>query len=67
MPISPLIGWTGVATLLLAPFGAFAIDLSSITAAISMGREAHEAPDKRYVAGMAEGCFIWLLECLGRR
>ncbi|MGB3615306.1 MAG: benzoate/H(+) symporter BenE family transporter [Elainellaceae cyanobacterium] len=57
VPSSPLIGWTGVATLVLAPFGAFAINLAAITAAISMGREAHEDPQKRYVAGLAVGVF----------
>jgi len=65
VPISPLIGWTGMATLLLAPFGAFAINLSSITAAISMGREAHEDPDKRYVAGMAVGVFYLVVGLFG--
>ena len=33
MPISKIITLTGVATLLLAPFGAFALNLSAITAA----------------------------------
>ncbi len=65
IPISPLIGWTGMATFLLAPFGAFAINLSSITAAISMGREAHEDPDKRYVAGIAVGVFYLLIGLFG--
>ncbi len=64
-PISPLIGWTGVATLLLAPFGAFAINLAAITAAISMGREAHEDPDKRYVAAIAVGIFYIIIGLFG--
>jgi benzoate membrane transport protein len=55
MPISKLITMTGAATLLLAPFGAFALNLSAITAAIAMGREAHEDPQRRYVAAMACG------------
>ncbi|MCU0927052.1 MAG: benzoate/H(+) symporter BenE family transporter, partial [Hydrogenophaga sp.] len=37
MPISKIITLTGVATLVLAPFGAFALNLSAITAAICMG------------------------------
>jgi hypothetical protein len=45
VPISPLIGWTGAANLLLAPFGGFALNLAAITAAICMGREAHEDPE----------------------
>lgn len=65
VPVSPLIGWTGVSTLLLAPFGAFAINLSSITAAISMGREAHEDVDRRYIAGVAVGGFYLLIGLFG--
>ncbi|MFE0501266.1 benzoate/H(+) symporter BenE family transporter [Lysobacter soli] len=57
IPISPVIGWTGVANLLLAPFGAFALNLAAITAAICMGREAHEDPARRYVASVAAGVF----------
>jgi benzoate membrane transport protein len=56
-PVSPVITTTGIATLLLAPFGAFALNLAAITAAICMGREAHEDPQRRYVAAMAAGMF----------
>ena len=52
MPISKIVTLTGVATLLLAPFGTFALNLSAITAAICMGREAHPDPDKRYMAAV---------------
>lgn len=65
VPISPLIGWTGVANLLLAPFGAFALNLAAITAAICMGREAHENPDRRYVASLAAGFFYILIGLFG--
>lgn len=65
VPISPLIGWTGAATIALAPFGAFAINLAAITAAICMGREAHEDPDKRYVAAIAAGVLYLLIGVLG--
>ncbi|MBE9108919.1 benzoate/H(+) symporter BenE family transporter [Nodosilinea sp. LEGE 07298] len=65
VPISPVIGWTGAATVLLAPFGGFAINLAAITAAICMGREAHEDPDKRYVAAIAAGFFYLLLGLFG--
>jgi benzoate membrane transport protein len=63
--ISPLIGWTGAATIALAPFGAFALNLAAITAAICMGREAHEDPDKRYVAAIAAGVFYLIVGVLG--
>ena len=65
IPISPVVGWTGVANLLLAPFGAFALNLAAITAAICMGREAHQDPDRRYVAAMAAGFFYVLIGLFG--
>ena len=55
MPISRIITLTGVVTLVLAPFGAFALNLSAITAAICMGEEAHPDKAKRYTAAMACG------------
>lgn len=64
-PISPLIGWTGLCNLLLAPFGCFAINLAAITAAICAGREAHEDPAQRFRASMAAGGFYILLGLLG--
>ena len=64
-PISPLIGWTGATTFVLAPFGAFAINLAAITAAICMGREAHEEPAKRYIAAVAAGGFYLLAGLFG--
>jgi len=65
VPVSPAVGWTGVATLLLAPFGAFALNLAAITAAICMGREAHEDPDRRYVAAVAAGVFYLVVGLFG--
>jgi benzoate membrane transport protein len=65
VPISPLIGWTGATTLVLAPFGAFALNLAAITAAICMGREAHEDPSRRYVAAIAAGVFYLLIGLFG--
>ena len=60
-PISPIIGWTGVTTLLLAPFGGFAFNLAAITAAICTGPEAHSDAGKRYLAGLAAGtCYLLL-------
>jgi benzoate membrane transport protein len=55
LPLSKIISMTGVATFLLAPFGAFALNLSAITAAICMGREAHPDADKRYIASSVCG------------
>ncbi|MGH8035942.1 MAG: benzoate/H(+) symporter BenE family transporter, partial [Lysobacterales bacterium] len=44
IPVSKIIALSGLATLLLAPFGAFALNLSAITAAICMGKAAHADP-----------------------
>ena len=56
-PVSPVIATTGLATLVLAPFGSFGLNLAAITAAICMGPEAHEDPRRRYVASIAAGVF----------
>ncbi len=64
-PVSPAITVTGLATLVLAPFGAYALNLAAITAAICMGREAHEDPAKRYMAAVMAGLFYVVLGLLG--
>jgi len=64
-PVSSLVGWTGVTTLLLAPFGAFSVNLSSITAAICMGQEAHEDPGRRYIAAVSAGLAYLVAGLLG--
>lgn len=56
-PVSPPVAATGLASLLLAPFGGYAFNLAAITAAICMGHEAHEDPARRYVAAMVAGVF----------
>jgi len=55
MPVSRIITLTGAATLVLAPFGAYALNLSAITAAICMGPEAHPDPARRYTAAVTCG------------
>ena len=65
VPVSPVITTTGLATLLLAPFGAYALNLAAITAAICMGREAHEDPARRWVASAAAGIFYIAAGLLG--
>jgi benzoate membrane transport protein len=55
MPLSKIITLIGVATLVLAPFGGFALNLSAITAAICMGKEAHPDPARRYTAAVCCG------------
>ena len=65
LPVSPLIGWTGLANLLVAPFGGFTVNLAAITAAICMGREAHEDPRRRYVAAVFSGLFYLIVGIFG--
>lgn len=65
MPVSGLITMTGLATLVLAPFGAFALNFSAITAAICMGPEAHEDPHRRYTAAAACGAFYIFIGIFG--
>jgi benzoate membrane transport protein len=64
-PVSPSITVTGAAGVLLAPFGGYAFNLAAITAAICMGREAHEDPARRYVAAVAAGVFYVALGLVG--
>jgi benzoate membrane transport protein len=65
MPISKIITLTGVATLVLAPFGAFALNLSAITAAICMGEEAHPDKAKRYTAAVTCGLLYIAIGLVG--
>ncbi len=54
-PVSPVVGATGLASFLLAPFGGYALNLAAITAAICMGKEAHPDPARRYTASVFAG------------
>jgi benzoate membrane transport protein len=65
MPISKIITMTGIATLVLAPFGGFALNLSAITAAICMGEEAHADKSKRYTAAVACGLIYVAIGLVG--
>jgi benzoate membrane transport protein len=64
-PASPLIGWTGLTGLLLAPFGGFQFNLAAITAAICMNPEADPDPARRYLAAVWAGVFYLLTGILG--
>lgn len=65
LPVSRLVSMTGIATLLLAPFGAFALNFSAITAAICMGPEAHEDKSKRYTAAVVCGAMYMVIGIFG--
>lgn len=60
-----LIGSTGAVSTVLAPFGAHAINLAAITAAICTGPEAHRDPRRRYVAGVSCGAFYLIVGSFG--
>ena len=57
VPVSPMMTVTGLTSLVLAPFGAFGVNLAAITAAICMGPEAHPDPRRRYIAPIFAGLF----------
>jgi len=57
-PAAPLITWTGITGLLLAPFGGFAFNLSAIMAAICMGKDVDPDPHQRYRSAIWAGLFI---------
>ncbi|NDV11605.1 benzoate/H(+) symporter BenE family transporter [Crenobacter caeni] len=64
-PISPIIGFTGLVNLVLAPLGCFALNLAAITAALCMSPDAHPDPSRRYLASVAAGGFYLLLGVFG--
>ncbi|AOR78634.1 benzoate/H(+) symporter BenE family transporter [Novosphingobium resinovorum] len=57
----PLLLSTGLATLLLAPFGAHGVNLAAITAAICTGSDAHPDAAGRWVVGVIYAGFYLLL------
>ena len=54
-PVSKLLTVVGLVTLILAPFGVFALNLAAITAALCMVPQAHPDPAKRWLAAAAAG------------
>lgn len=62
---NPIVTVTGLGSLIMAPFGSHAFNIAAITAAIATGREAHEDPSKRWIAGIAAGCFYLLVGVFG--
>ena len=65
VPASPLISVTGVASVLLAPFGSHGIHLAAITMAICSGPEAHPDPKRRYTAAVWCGVFYGIAGIFG--
>ena len=65
VPTSPLIAWTSLTALLLAPFGGFSVCIAAITAAICMGPDVHPDPQRRYMGAVAAGGFYLLAGLFG--
>ena len=62
---NPIVTVTGLGSLLMAPFGSHAFNIAAITAAIATGKEAHEDPSKRWIAGIAAGLAYVLVGVFG--
>lgn len=62
---NPIVTVTGLGSLIMAPFGSHAFNIAAITAAIATGKEAHEDPSKRWIAGIAAGGFYVLVGVFG--
>lgn len=60
-PPRAVLGLSGLATLLMAPFGAHGINLAAITAAICTGDDAHADPTQRWRVGLLYAGFYLLL------
>ena len=60
-PPGPLVTWTGVASVVVAPFGALSINLAAITAALCAGPDADARPERRWIAAFAAGCAYVLI------
>ncbi|HEX4880019.1 MAG TPA: benzoate/H(+) symporter BenE family transporter [Limnobacter sp.] len=54
-PAKAMVSFTGLVSLLVAPFGAHAINPSVVAASICTGSESHEQPKRRYIAGLSAG------------
>lgn len=60
VPAKPIITVASITSLAVACVGGITTVLGSITAALCMGKDAHENPDQRYIAGICNGIFYIL-------
>lgn len=54
----PILSLTGIASILLAPFGSHGLNLAAISAAVCTGKEAHPDLARRYTAAFWCGLFF---------
>ena len=59
--VNQLIGWTGMAQAILAPFGCYTVNIAAISAAVSLDDQVHPDPSRRYIAGMSCGFFYIIM------
>lgn len=64
-PVRPVVVGSSLASLAVAFAGGITIAIAAITAAMCTGREAHEDPRRRYVAGLANGAFYLVAGLFG--
>ena len=64
-PLESVLVVTGGLTMLLAPFGAYTVNLSSLTAALCTGGDAHPDPAERWRTGPVYGGLYLLLAVFG--
>jgi benzoate membrane transport protein len=64
-PVRPVIVTSSLVSLAVAFTGGITIAIAAITAAMCTGRDAHEDPRRRYVAGIANGLFYLLAGLCG--
>ncbi|NML26128.1 benzoate/H(+) symporter BenE family transporter [Zoogloea sp. G-4-1-14] len=63
-PARPIIAVTSVVSAFVALAGGITIVIAAITAALCTGKDAHENPARRYVAGLGNGVFYLIGGCL---
>ncbi len=64
-PIDGPIAFTGLTSILTAPFGGHGLNLAAIMSVICTSPEAHPDPDKRYGAGITAGIWFMVLGSFG--
>lgn len=65
VPISKVVGSTGLGTVALAPFGGYSFNLSAVSAPICLEAPAHEDPSRRYTAALSNGGFYLVAALFG--
>ncbi|RZT10455.1 benzoate membrane transport protein [Duganella sp. CF402] len=65
VPVRRVVAVNSVASIITAFTGGITIAIAAITAAMCTGRDAHEDPRKRYIAGIANGVFYLLAGLCG--